>query len=156
MKRYLIILLWIIILAPAWASTLAEIWKSNEIAACKYLEKGTLLDLDSKEEAELISGNGFLDLCFDKSSQKIFVLKTESIPGKRYEDPDTQVIKILEFAPPAFKATQISSFNINKPSQYHRYTFPSMYLNKEGNLSIIINFDYNDYTTRGTISGIGY
>lgn len=123
-----------------YAKSLAEIWQSNEVMACRYMDKITLLDLNSGEEAELNNSQGVLSIIFNKSGQKLYYLVSESEPGLRYEDPYTDYLVLFEISLPNPQPTQLVRFKVAPDFEEESYSYAKIVLNKEANVSIIVTY----------------
>ena len=142
MKPKIVVLLLMVLVTSVgvYAKTLAEIWQSNEVMACRYMDKITLLDLNSGEEAELNSSQGVLSIIFNKSGQKLFYLVSESEPGLRYEDPSTDYLVLFEINLPNPQPTKLVRFKVAPDFEEESYSYAKIVLNKDANVSIIVTY----------------
>ncbi len=128
------------VIAAVYAKSLAEICQSSEVMACRYMDKITLMDLNSGEEAELNNSPGVLSICFSKTGQKLYYLVSESEPGLRYEDPYTEYLVLNEIALPNPKPLQLLKLKVQPDFEEESYSYAKILLNKEANVSIIVTY----------------
>lgn len=122
------------------ALTVAEIYGSKDVAILKYLDRLSIIDLNSGEEATILEATNILGHAWDKQEKNLIYLQIESIPGASYDSGSTDEARLYELSLPGCKQILLKSFTVKDPDDYDWIDNYDMYLNKEGNP--VMHFNY--------------
>lgn len=147
-KRSIVFLILLSMVTMVFGTGIDEICKSSDVVVCKFADYVSIIDLNSGAEAQLTDLKEILGITFDKSGKKLYLLQTVTTYGKNYDDPGIHSIKILEMTLPSINPVVLTSFVVKPPQPDLQYSFPSFYLNKDGNLNILITFDMDNVWKR--------
>jgi|GEM_PF-2345369 len=146
LKRELIIGLFLLICMVLSAQTVAQIYAAKDVAALRYYNYLSLIDLATGAEATVFDNSDVIDYQWDKLGKNLYALTSVNIPGPTYESPSRDEVRLYELALPAGTKTLLKTIKVPQPQDYDSYSYPSLDLDKKGNPVITLHYGMSNQT----------
>lgn len=140
LKRELLIGLILFICMVLNAETAVPIYSAKDVAALRYYDYLSLVDLATGEESIVFENSDVIDFQWDKHGKNLYALTSVNIPGPEYDSPSRDEVSLYELAFPAGSKTLLKTIKVPDPPDYQSYSYPSLHLDKKGNPVITLYY----------------